>query len=76
MKRCANDLASFPGLCAFVTCSTKLRRPGPFHHVIRAAAYVTTIGTNDVIDELAACLVLKEAPRDRSNGSCANLPKC
>ena len=30
----------------------------------------------DVIDELAHCLALKEAPRDHSNGSCVKLPKC
>ena len=31
---------------------------------------------NDVIDELVYCLALKEAPRDDSDGVCANLPKC
>ena len=31
---------------------------------------------DDVIDELAHCSVLKETPKDHSDGSCVKLPKC
>ena len=50
-------------------------RPAPFYHMMRATAYVTT-EVNDVIDDLALCLALKEALRDHSEGTCAKLPKC
>ena len=39
------------------------------YYMIRAAAYVTNHSTenNDVLDELAHCLALKEDPRDHSD---------
>ena len=37
-------LASFPGLVhSSLAVRNSRRRPGPFHHVMHAAAYVTTI---------------------------------
>ena len=47
-----------------------LAQGGPFLH------HDHSTGINDVIDELAHCLALKEAPRNHSDDLCTNLPKC
>ena len=64
---------------AFVACSTKFAQRAwarSSRDVCRSLSHVHSTGINDVIDELAPCLALKEAHRDHSNGSCANLRKC
>ena len=68
-----------PRPCTFVACSTKFAQRAWAHSsrdVCRSLRHVHSTGINDVIDELAPSLALKEAHRDHSNGSCANLPKC
>ena len=75
LKSARPSIASFPGPARSSLAVRNSRRgPGFVHHVMRAAAYVTTLLLES--DELAPCLPLKEAPRDHSNGSRANLPKC
>ena len=73
-------VASFPGPArSLLAVRNSCRGPGLVHHVMCDAAYVDhdpSTRINDVIDELAPCVPLKEATRDHSNGSCANLPKC
>ena len=66
-----------PRPCAFVACSTKFSQKAwsiLSHDACRSLRHDHSAGINDVIDELAHCLALKEAPRDHSNGSCVNLP--
>ena len=68
-----------PRPCMFVACSTKFvqRAWAPStRDVCCSFRHDPSTRINDVIDELVSCLPLKEAPRDHSNGSCANLPKC
>ena len=68
-----------PRPCAFVACSTKFAQRAwarSSRDVCRSLRHVHSTGINDVIDELAPSLALKEAHRDHSNGSCANLRKC
>ena len=68
-----------PRPCTFVACSTKFAQKAWAHSsrdVRHSLRHDHSTGINDVIDELAPCLLLKEAPRDHSNGLCANLPKC
>ena len=68
-----------PRPCAFVACSTKFAQRAWAHSsrdACRSLRHDPSTRINDVIDELAPCLPLKEAPRDHSNGSRANLPKC
>ena len=72
------NVASFPGpACSSLAVRNSRRWPGLVHHVMcRSLRHDPSTRINDVIDELAPCLPLKEAPRDHSNGSHANLPKC
>ena len=68
-----------PRPCAFVACSTKFAQRAwarSSRDVCRSLRHVHSTGINDVIDELVPSLALKEAHRDHSSGSCANLPKC
>ena len=68
-----------PRPCTFVACSTKFAQRAwarSSRDVCRSLRHVHSTGINDVIDELAPSLALKEAHRDHSNGSCANLRKC
>ena len=71
------NLASFPGLLVFVAYITKFAQKAwsiSSRDACRSLRHYHSPEINDVIDELAHCLVLKEAPRDHSDGSCANLP--
>ena len=77
-------LASFPGP-ARSSLAVRNSRRGPsawarssrdMCHSLRHVRSIHSTGVNDVIDELAPSLELKEAHRDHSNGSCANLRKC
>ena len=66
-----------PRPSAFVACSTKFAQRAwarSSRDVCRSLRHVHSTGINDVIDELEPSLALKEAHRDHSNGSCANLP--
>ena len=68
-----------PRPCAFVTCSMKFAQRAWAHSSRDACCSLRhnhSTRINDVIDELAPCLPLKEAPQDHSKGSRANLPKC
>ena len=68
-----------PRPCAFVACSTKFAQRAwarSSRDVCRSLRHDHFSRINDVIDELAPCLPLKEATRDHSKGSRANLPKC
>ena len=68
-----------PRPCAFVAYSTKFAQRAwarSSRDVCRSLRHVHSTGINDVIDELATSLALKEAHRDHSNGSCASLRKC
>ena len=68
-----------PRPCVFVACSKKFAQRAwarSSRDVCRSLCYDPSTRINDVIDELAPCLPLKEAPRDHSIGSCVNLPKC
>ena len=63
----------------FVACGTKFAQRAwacSSHDVCHSLRHDPSTRINDVIDELAPCLPLKEAPRDHGNGSRANLPKC
>ena len=68
-----------PRPCTFVACSTKFMQKAwarLSHDVSRSLCYNPSTRINDVIDELAPCLPLKEATRDHSNGLRVKLPKC
>ena len=70
-------VASFSGLCALVACSTKFAQKAwsiLSRDVCHSLHHNHSTGINDVIDELAPCLALKEGPKKDSDGSCANLP--
>ena len=54
-----------PSPCAFVACGTKLAQRAwarSSHDVCHSLRYDPSTRMNDVIDELAPCLPLKEAP--------------
>ena len=71
------NLVSRP--CAFVACSKKVAQKAwsiLSRDACRSLRHDHSPEINDVIDELVHCLALKEAPRDHSDGLCANLPKC
>ena len=57
---------------------TRLQKAGSIlsRDACRSLHHDHSTGINDVIDELEPSLALKEAPRDHSNGTCTNLPKC
>ena len=68
-----------PRPCVFAACSKKFAQRAwarSSRDVCRSLRHDPSTKINDVIDELAPCLPLKEAPRDNSNGLCVNLPKC
>ena len=63
----------------FVACSTKFMQRAwarSSRDVCRSLHRDPSTRINDVIDEQVPCLLSKESPRDHSNGSRANLPKC
>ena len=75
----AQSTSLVPRPCAFVACSTKFAQRAWARSscdACRSLRHDPSTRINDVIDDLAPCLPLKEAPRDHSNGSRANLPKC
>ena len=71
-------LASFPGsVRSSLAVQNSRRGPGLIHHVMCAAADVTTILLRMMsLDVLARRFTLKEAPRDHSNGSCTSSANC
>ena len=63
-------MASFPGLMrSLLAVQNSHRRPGLVHHMISAAAYVTTIllRINDVIGCASAVFYVEEAPGDHTS---------
>ena len=72
-KMCSHSEGSLvPRPCVFVGCSTKFTQKAwsiLSHDECHSLRHDHSTGINDVIDEIAHCLVVKEAPRDHSDAS-------